>query len=1023
MKKNDRYTDTYKANPLHPQTPLFQQNAQKANIFTRLSGFYERLMLSNKLGIWRYAITVALCIIALGIRLAIAPVNAGLQFITFFPTVALSAVLYGTGPGLVATLVCVILATFFLFEPYGTFVFDFSQQISLGVFVFIADGIIVSLSIGMMHRYFTHYHQSLSELEELLNQNQQHEAKLNYQKYALDQSSIVAVTDVRGTITYVNDLFCAISQYAAEELLGQNHRLLNSGAHPKQFFTDMYRTIAQGTVWKGDICNRAKDGSLYWVATTIVPYVADNGKPTRYVAIRADITERKKAEQAAQAAIIAKSQFLANMSHEIRTPMNAILGLTRMVMESDLQPEQREQLSKVRKSGQALVRIINDILDFSRIEAGHMTIENVSMRLETVLLDVANLFGALLEEKGLELFIDIHPDTPLLVMGDPLRLTQIINNLLGNAIKFTDHGEIHLGVKPIKFSEASVMLQFFIRDTGIGIADDVLDSLFNPFIQADNSTTRKFGGTGLGLSIVKKLVELMHGEIHVESSLGKGTNIYFTVEVITVLDEVRSLSNFSGDLHNLRGKRVLVVDDQPTSRHILSRLLKIWGLHVVEAESGPEAIIHFDDANRDGQPFYAILLDWRMPGMDGLELAMRLKSAQAEKQSLIVLMVTAYDKQTLIEAPEAVYINGLLTKPVVPSYLFDALLNGTTPRDNVSEQLIAQRFDGMRVLLVEDHDLNQEVASSFMRKRGVTVSVAWHGGEAVELVKQQMFDLVLMDLHMPVMGGIEATKIIRQLPQGKDLPIVAMTAAVLADDRQICQDVGMNDFIPKPVEPEDFVRVLSLYAVTNTETTAINAPSNISVTNPILDLVAGLRRLDDDNALQQRLLLGFIERHHDSIQRLDALLSEKNLSAAIDLIHSLKGIAGNLGAVSLAESCRKLTEEMRGDTPLHTRAEFETTLIETLRQMQVQISKTVPSTPSQTPSVQMSLKETLQALEPFIVGQEIVPDHLLVALHQYSNTDLACSGQLKQVQYHLDNFEHNEAKELFKQLNIQYQGE
>lgn len=395
--------------------------------------------------------------------------------------------------------------------------------------------------------------------------------------------------------------------------------------------------------------------------------------------------------------------------------------------------------------------------------------------------------------------------------------------------------------------------------------------------------------------------------------------------------------------------------------------------------------------------------------MSGLEVAAELR-AQEEANGLTtplpILMVTAHNKTTLLLKPEAAYINGVLTKPVVPSYLFDALLDGEVRPVHVAVAPNMQRFDGLRVLLVEDNELNQEVAASIIRKRGATLTIAAHGGEAVALVKSQEFDLVLMDLHMPVMGGIEATRQIRQLPLGENLPIVAMTAAVMAEDRERCRAVGMVDFIPKPVEPEDIVRVLR----THTQAGAKSPFATMSVVpaaEPVLDLVQGLRRLDGDRELQQRLLRNFIESHLDLIQRLDALLTEGRANEAIDLIHAVKGVAANLGAGVLAGACARLIAELRSQESLTTRSTFEATVVETLRLMRQRLFDDVqPGPVKRATTVSVSLQETLRSLEPFIVGQEIVPDALFAAMLQLADAHLPCSLLMRDLQQHLDNFEH-----------------
>ncbi|MDO9141923.1 MAG: response regulator [Methylobacter sp.] len=825
----------------------------------------------------------------------------------------------------------------------------------------------------------------------------------------------------QGKITDVN---------AATELVSGMPRAQLIGSDFPDYFTDpekaregYQQVFLQGEVTDYPLAIRHVSGKVTEVLYNSSLYRDSHGNVLGVFAAARDITERKRAEETAQAALLAKSQFLANMSHEIRTPMNAILGLTRMVMESELKPEQREQLDKVRRSGRALVRIIDDILDFSRIEAGRLAIECIPMRVEAVLLEVAELLSLQAEEKGLELFLDIDQDMPLLVMGDPFRLVQILNNLVGNAIKFTDHGEIHISVRVEHQGETTNTLRFNVRDTGIGIAPDQVGVLFQPFSQADSSTTRKFGGSGLGLAIVKKIVELLGGQITLDSTVGEGTTVSFTIGVGIASEDMRNVAQISANSLQMCGKRVLVADDQATSRQILSLLLKAWGMEAVEAENGEQALAKVAEANASGQPFYALLLDWRMPGMSGLDVAAKLREQEQLKglnMPLPILMVTAYNKQTLLQQSGADCINGVLTKPVIPSRLFNALLHGKIHNLPAVEEPHAQRFDNVRVLLVEDNELNQEVAASIIRKRGAILTIAWNGEEAVELVRRQTFDLVLMDLHMPVMGGIEAARQIRELAQGKNLPIVAMTAAVMAEDRERCLAIGMVDFIPKPVEPEDIARVLRSYTQLGAEAPAAALPV-VQRSEPVFDWVNGLERLDGDQALQQRLLLSFIECYHDLSQRLDSLLAANNISAAIELIHAVKGVAANLSAVALTEASRQLLEELRTHAPLASRAAFEAVLLETLEQMRQYVGdyqKPGRITAGGTSSI--LLKSILLALEPYIIGQEIIPDLLLDSLRQFIDADLPYSPLLRDLQRQINNFEHPEALATLNLLKAQH---
>ena len=817
--------------------------------------------------------------------------------------------------------------------------------------------------------------------------------------------------------------------YTADEAIGQNVKLLMPEPYHSSHdgYLANYRESGRARIIGigREVEAQRKDGGKFPVDLAVSEMVVANGR--RFVGVIRDISVRKgmqgalvAAKEEAEAANQAKSQFLANMSHEIRTPMNAILGLTRQVLESEMRPEQREPLLKVVKSGRALVRIINDILDFSRLEAGQMKLERTPVRLEDLLLEVADLFSALVEEKGLEMFIDIAPNTPLVILGDGLRLTQVLNNLIGNAVKFTTHGEIHISARAIRFDEDTVALGFSVRDTGVGIAPDAIGNLFKSFSQADVSTTRKFGGSGLGLAIADRLVRLMGGHIEIESVPSEGTEVRFTLEAGMLMDEIRDVAASGRDLQQLSGNRVLVVDDQATSRMILLRLLHAWGVDTAEANSGTEALDLVRTAVRAGQPFDVILLDWRMPGMDGLEVARRIRElavAESQAMPLRILMVTAHDTRGL-QGAVGLHIDSILSKPVVPSHLFDAILSGHGGSMERQPLVASHCFAGLRVLLAEDNELNQEVAAGFMRRRGAMVVIAKDGAEAVELVKRQPFDVVLMDLHMPVMGGIEATERIHQLQQGKDIPIVAMTAAVMDEDRMRCAAAGMADFIAKPVEPEDLIRVLSAYAASpkhegtppseiapQTRPTAKAQPTAM----PILDLAAGLRRLDGDVALQQKLLLGFIERWHDVMTRLNALLQAPLPSEAVDLIHTLKGIAANLGAAELADASRVLIEELRtaplGEMRPASLALFESILDETVRQMQASIAMHArPAARGSEPTG--DLLEALRTLEPCIAGQEVIDEELLNTLRRHADSDSPHAMRLVRLLQHLDNFDH-----------------
>ncbi len=459
--------------------------------------------------------------------------------------------------------------------------------------------------------------------------------ELDNQKFALDQHAIVSITDPNGRITYANDRFCEISGFSREEVLGANHRLINSGTHSPEFFARMWSTIGTGQVWRGEICNRRRNGDLYWVSATIVPLMGDHGRPDQYIAIRTDISDRKAIESSLQAAKEAaeqgsrsKSEFLANMSHEIRTPMNGILGMTELALNMDLGAQQRQCLEMVKRSGDALLTIINDILDFSKIEAGKLAVDTVELSVAQVVQDSVSTLALAAREKGLKLESRIDPLMPRTLVGDPGRLRQVILNLLGNAIKFTHSGQVALLVSVDARQDAECVLHVCVQDTGVGIARDKQAHIFEAFSQEDASITRRYGGTGLGLTICSRLVRLMGGRIWVDSEPGQGSAFHFTV----TLNEPRLAAPAAQPLSAPAAKAsgaahdVLVVEDHVVNQQLALLLLKSWGHRVVLAGNGQEAL---DQLER--RSFDVIFMDMQMPVMDGLEATRQIRERERSR--------------------------------------------------------------------------------------------------------------------------------------------------------------------------------------------------------------------------------------------------------------------------------------------------------------------------------------------------------------------------------------------------------
>ena len=729
---------------------------------------------------------------------------------------------------------------------------------------------------------------------------------------------LVFYKDLKGNYIGSNEQFARLNGLTVDTIIGKNDYDLYEENRARLYIESDKNIFTTQENYNLEEMVEDSQGEERFFHTIKSLLKSEDGEILGILGISHDISEIKRAEkelqiakEMAEGAAKVKADFLANMSHEIRTPMNAIIGLNNLLEKTELTKKQIDYVKKIGNSAKNLLGIINDILDFSKIEAGKLKMELLDFQLEDVLENVSNVIGTKAFEKGLEFVIDKDPKLPETFVGDSLRLNQVLINLANNAVKFTDEGQVVLTIKKLDSFENKITLMFSIDDTGIGMTEDQLMNLFKAFTQGDLSTTRKYGGTGLGLSISRNIVNMMGGEITVTSEYKKGSSFRFTIVM-----EKGSLSHKKNVVPaTINGLNVLVADDNDAAREVMDNYLRSFGMHPILVDSGEEALMNVNEKTD------LILMDWKMKGISGIEAWKEIKEKLSGKKLPKIIMITAYGLEEVTKEALDTNVNQILIKPVGQSMLYDTivtifgtgLLNEKESKEKGTKSINPR---GIRVLLVEDNDINQQVAKESLEHEGFIVSIAENGQIALDMVKENRFDLVLMDLQMPVMDGYIATKEIRKIKEFEGLPIIALSADAMEGTREKVLEAGMNDYVSKPINLNELFYVISKWHK-NIDLEVSDSPLRN------FDYADGLERLNGNKKLYEEILVKFAHNNRDLIEKIKKSLEDNEIELAKRELHSLKGVSANLGSKKIQALSLSLENRLKNNEDILLHEDFE----------------------------------------------------------------------------------------------------